>query len=75
MLDIYNHAVAHNVNGGLPQNAGGQKVKDEFALLIYNGVAGVVSALIAADDIIIRREQINHSALAFVAPVCSYNCC
>ena len=74
MLKVDNDAVADDVDGRLAQDAGGQEVENELALLIDDGVTGVVAALITADDVIIRREQVDHAALALVAPVDSHDC-
>ena len=46
----------------------------ELAELVYDGVAGVAAALKSHDDIIVFREQVDHAALALVAPVDAYNC-
>ena len=37
------------------QDAGGQQVQNELALVVDDGVAGVVAALIADDDVILLR--------------------
>jgi hypothetical protein len=44
-------------------------VKHEFALADANGMAGVVTALVARDDVEVRREDIYDLAFAFVAPL------
>ena len=74
MLQINDHAVTHNVDGGLAQDAGREQIQDELALVVDDGVPRVVAALIAADDVIVGREQIDHTALAFIAPVDSHDC-
>ena len=48
-------------------------MKGEFAVLIHDGVARVVAALIPADDVIISCNEVNHTALALVAPVDAYD--
>ena len=75
MLQIHHHAVADDIDGGLPQDARGQQIQDELALFVDHGVAGVVAALVAADDVVALGEQVHHAALAFVAPVDSYDRC
>ena len=69
MLQINDHTVAHHVDGGLAQDAGGQQIQDKFAFFVDDGVAGVVSALIPHDNIVLFAEQVHHTALALVAPV------
>ena len=73
MLDIHDHTVAHDVDLVLAQYCGRQQVKDEFAFVVDDGVSCVVSALIADDDVLLLRKQIDHSALAFVTPVDTNN--
>ena len=74
MLQIDDDAVADDVDRGLAEDAGGEEIEDELALLVDDRVTGVVAALITADDVIILREQIDHAALALIAPVCSHDC-
>ena len=62
-------AVSQDVHDTLPENAGGQQMQGEFAMLIDHGVAGVAAALITDDDVIILGEQIDHASLALVTPV------
>src|SRR5262249_38304433 len=45
------------------------QVQDEFALADAHRVAGVVAALIARDDLKMRRKDIDYFAFAFVAPL------
>ena len=68
------NAVAENVHNTLAEHARGQKMQRKLAELVNNGVACVAAALIAHDYIIIPCEEVNHSALALVAPVDAYNC-
>ena len=74
VLQIDDDAVADDIDRGLAEDAGGQQVEDELALLIHDRVTGVVSALIAADYVIVPGEQVDHTALSLVAPVDSYDC-
>ena len=62
-------AVSQDVHNTLPENAGGQQMQGEFAMLIDHGVAGVAAALVTDDDVIILGEQIDHASLALVTPV------
>ena len=75
MLYVDDHAVAHDVDHFFAQNPGGQEIEDKFAPFVYHRVPGVVSALIAADDVEFFAEQIDHSSLAFVAPIDTANRC
>src|SRR5699024_1202173 len=71
---INDHAVAHDADDVGPQDAGGQQVQNELAPLVLDGVAGVVAALVADHDIVILAEQVDHAALALVAPVDPSDC-
>ena len=69
MLRVDDHAAAHDADNVRAQDAGGDQVQDELAALVLNGVAGVVAALIAGNNVIILAEQVDHAAFALVAPV------
>ena len=75
VLKVDDHAVAHNVHCAFAGNAGGEQIQDDLTVVVYNGVSRVVAALVAADYIIIGAEQIDHAALALIAPVDTYNGC
>ena len=49
-------------------------MQGKLAVFVHNGVTGVVAALIAADDVVFSGDQIDHTALALVAPVDTGNC-
>ncbi len=74
MLNVDHHAGAHHVYGLLAEDTGGQQVKNEPAPVVYYGMSGVISALIAHNDIEFFAQEVDHSALAFVAPVDSNYC-
>ena len=74
VLQVNDHAVTHDVDGGLPKDAGGQQVQDEGSLVIDNGMARIIAALIAADNVIVGGKQVHHAALAFISPVDSNDC-
>ena len=69
MLYVDDHAGSEHIDGVVAEDAGGKKIEYEFSLLVDDGVTCVVSSLIANYDVIIAAEQVNHSALALVAPV------
>jgi hypothetical protein len=69
MLKVDDNAGAQHVHGLVPENAGGQQIHNEFALLVHHGVAGVVAALIADDHVVFLAQQVHHAALALVSPV------
>ena len=69
VLGVDDHAAAHNADNVGAQNAGGNQVQDEFAALGLDGVACIVAALIARNNVIVLAEQVDHAALALVAPV------
>ena len=74
MLRVDDHAAAHNADDVRTQDAGGDQVQDEFAALVLDGVASVVAALIAGNNVIILAEQVDHAALSLVAPVDTGDC-
>ena len=51
MVEVDHHASTQHTDNVRVQDAGGQQVQDELALLRYNGVAGIVAALIAGNHI------------------------
>ena len=69
VLYVDDHAGSEHVDGVVAEDAGGKEVKYELSLLVNYGMTRIVSALIADYDVIIAAEQVNHSALALVAPV------
>ena len=56
------------------QDAGRNQPQHELRAVDVDGVAGVVAALIARDDVEARRQQIDDLALAFVAPLRAEHC-
>ena len=75
VLRVNDHAGAEHVHGLVAQNAGWHEIEHELALVVDDGVAGVVAALIAHDDVILLAEQVDHAAFALVAPVDAYDGC
>ena len=71
---VERNAVAEHIHNALAEYARRQQMQRKLAELVYDGVACVAAALKSHDDIIIFREQVDHSALALVAPVDAYNC-
>ena len=69
VLYVYDHAGAHDVRYALAQYAARQEVQYELPALVHDGVAGVVAALIAAYDVVVLAQEVDHAALALVAPV------
>ena len=47
-------------------------MKGEFAGFVYHGMTGVAAALITDDRVVAGGQQIDHAALALVAPVYAY---
>ena len=74
VLRVQRNAVTQDVHHARPENAGGQQMQGKFAVIIDNRVAGVAAALIADHNVIAFCQQVHHAALAFIAPVDSYNC-
>ena len=69
VLAVERHAVAENVHHALTEDAAGQQVQGEFAVLIDDSMAGIAAALIADNDVIVFGQQIDHASLALVTPV------
>ena len=74
MMRVDDHAVAHNADHVRTQDAGGQQVQHELAALVLHGVARVVAALIARNDVVFLTDKVDHAALALIAPVDARNC-
>ena len=75
VLGINDHAGAEHVHGLVAQDAARHEIEHELALVVDDGVAGVVAALIAHDDVVLLAEQVDHAAFALVAPVDAYDGC
>ena len=75
VVQVNDHAGAQNTNHMGVQNARGQQVQHEFALLGHDGMACVVAALIAGDNVSVFCQQVNDAAFALIAPVDAGNCC
>ena len=73
VLAVERHAVAENVYHALAEDAAGQQVQGELALIVHDGVARVAAALIAHDHVEAVGEIVDHAALALVAPVDAYD--
>ena len=74
MMRVDDHAVAHDADDIGAQDAGGQQVQHELAALVFNGMACVVAALIPCNDVVLLADQVDHAALALIAPVDTRNC-
>ena len=70
---VQRHAVAQDVDNAVAENAARQQVQGKLALFIHHSVARVAAALIADDHVIMVREVVDHAALAFIAPVDTYD--
>ena len=75
VLGINDHAGAEHVHGLVAQDTARHEIEHELALVVDDGVAGVVAALIAHDDVVLLAEQVDHAAFALVAPVDAYDGC
>ena len=72
-LEVDDDAVAEDVHDARQADAGGDEMQGKFAVFVDDGVARVVAALIPADDIIVACDEVDHPALALVAPVDAYD--
>src|SRR5687768_9466231 len=66
---IHHHAVADEADNAGMQDAGRNEMEDELAASDVDGVAGVVSALIARHHIEVGCQQVDNLALALIAPL------
>ncbi len=74
MFDVDYHAVTEDIYRVGVQDTGRKEVQDEFSVVIYYCVPGVIAALIAAYDVIICGKQVDHAAFAFITPIDTYDC-
>ena len=68
-LRVDDDAVADDAGDAGMQNARRDQPQHEFRAVDVDRVAGVVAALIAGDDVELRRQQIDDFSFAFVAPL------
>ncbi len=74
MARVNDHTIAHDADDLRAQNAGGQQVQNELAALVLDRMTCVVAALIACNDVILLADQVDHTTLAFIAPVDTRDC-
>ena len=72
-VGVDDDAVADHAALARVEYAGGQQMKDVFLVVHDDGVSGVGSALVADDHSGVRGEDVYDAALAFVAPLHSYD--
>ena len=70
---IDHHAVADDGLHAGAQNAAGDQLEDELLLADEDGVAGVVAALVARDDVEALRQKIDHFPFTLVTPLRTKN--
>ena len=73
--DVDDHAGTHHADHAFAQNARGQQVQNELAALVDDGVPRVVAALVAADDVVVLGQEVDHAPLALIAPVDADDTC
>ena len=66
---VDDHAVAEQVAGAGVEDARRDQVQLEVAVRVDHGVAGVVPATVANDEIGLVGKVVDHAALSFVAPL------
>ena len=66
---VEDDAIADDADFARPKDAGWDEVENVFDAGADDGVAGVVAALRADDDIGFVREEIDDFSFAFVAPL------
>ncbi|OPZ13785.1 MAG: hypothetical protein BWZ10_01998 [candidate division BRC1 bacterium ADurb.BinA364] len=70
---IDDHAIADQATNAGVKDAGGNQMGDVFFIVDDDGMAGVVAALIAADQTGLGADQVHDLPFAFVAPLAPYN--
>jgi hypothetical protein len=74
-MQINDHASAEQAELA-PENASRDEMDGEPLIADPDGVAGVITALVADYEISLRGQQINDAAFAFVSPLgANYNGC
>ena len=73
VFKVDRHTVTHDADDILSQNAGRQKVQDELAAIVYDGMTGVIASLISDTYVLGLAEKVNYSSLSLVSPVDSDN--
>ena len=68
---VDDYAVPDNSGDARAQNAARDQLQNELPAANKDGVAGVVSALIAGYGVELVREEIDDLALALISPLCS----
>jgi hypothetical protein len=66
---VDDQAAADHADGVRVDHAGGDEVQLECLPAGGDGVAGVVSAVVAGDDVSLGGKQVDDAALAFIAPL------
>lgn len=74
MLNIDHRSAAKYIDLALLGYAAWQQVQDELALFVHHRVAGIVAPLIAAHNVVVLAEQIDHPPFSLVAPVDPDDC-
>ena len=66
---VEDNAVADDAPGFGAEDAAGDELQDELAAFNDDGVAGVVAAGVAGDDVEVLGKDVDDLALALVAPL------
>ena len=66
---IDDYTVADHTCAFVVEDPGRDEPENELSVAYANGMARVVAALIASDDVEMRRKYVDDLALAFVAPL------
>ena len=74
VIEVNHHAGTQHTGHIRVEDAGRQQIQDELTLFGDDGMAGVVAALIAGNDVSVFGQQVDDAALALIAPVDSSNC-
>ena len=69
VLDVDDHAEPEHIDDVSAENARGKQIQDKLPLFVDDCVPGIVAALIAADNIVIGGQKIDHAAFALISPI------
>jgi hypothetical protein len=66
---VDDYAVPDDGFDAFPENPAGDELEDVLLFADIDGVAGIVTALVARDDVELTGEEVDHLALALVSPL------
>jgi hypothetical protein len=70
-LRIDDHTIADDAGHTVVQDPGRNQMQHELSAAGVDGMAGVMSTLVAGHNGIVRREDVDDLAFAFISPLCA----